>query len=584
MAGRWDAEGGAPNREGTLFALPSLHEVTIVDLGQGRVVRTIHLAGLAPLGSAVRWLGDGRTFAVVDEESRISILDASTGLVVNSRVVPGLAEMNSSRPGDATDRVLATFEDGPRFRLLDLATLEDAPLPIKAGPHALGIQFAANESRCVWADRDSEGEWSVIAAGRVVGTVKVPGTIWSATPSSDGHEVFVALADGVVACYDVESGRLKWQKPILKGEVAVIQTTKDGHWLVATSDEREGVVVNLASADHPVAQQFDEGDWPAVLANGTGFMTSGPFGLRAYPFPPAPSKTEFAVSAVGAGWFYAQYSSFSPDGRLLTSDRNVLVEMDPRSGTWRNVAALKSKSRIDMENHLRNLRIREDRVEILDPEGKRPVRKAEAEGGSLGVDPLAICAVDPQARWAAVPTSRRTVALVDLGSGQTVRELATPNLGQGVVFSPDGTRLISATNGWVGCWSVPEGRLLWQDKDTATRPQKITTSPDGGSVGIAGYEGRVRIYDVQTGRFRFDLVGHGLAVYALNWSPDGKRIVTGSGDKTVRIWDAATGRELEIVGSHATDVVAVRFLPGGRTLASFSGDGVLKLWRLEDQL
>ena len=47
----------------------------------------------------------------------------------------------------------------------------------------------------------------------------------------------------------------------------------------------------------------------------------------------------------------------------------------------------------------------------------------------------------------------------------------------------------------------------------------------------------VKIWDVQTGRFEKNLIGHEQGVSDLSWSCDSSYITTASDDKTVRIWD-----------------------------------------------
>jgi WD40 repeat protein len=67
-------------------------------------------------------------------------------------------------------------------------------------------------------------------------------------------------------------------------------------------------------------------------------------------------------------------------------------------------------------------------------------------------------------------------------------------------------------------------------------------------------------------------------VYALALSPDGRALAGGGPDGRLRVWDPDTGRELAPPRPHPGDVNAVVWAPAGSWLATACDDGVVRLW------
>ncbi len=99
------------------------------------------------------------------------------------------------------------------------------------------------------------------------------------------------------------------------------------------------------------------------------------------------------------------------------------------------------------------------------------------------------------------------------------------------------------------------------------RVNALSWSPDGAQLASAGSDGRVRIWEAETGGMPFFLV-HAHAVTAVSWSPDGKRLA--SSDRTeILIWHAPRARMLTQCrdeAARATEVLA--WSPDGTRLLS----------------
>jgi len=156
-----------------------------------------------------------------------------------------------------------------------------------------------------------------------------------------------------------------------------------------------------------------------------------------------------------------------------------------------------------------------------------------------------------------------------------------------VAFSPDGQEIASTGHGGlVKIWNAATGQmrldfpghkvLTWS---VAWRP------PEGRRIASAGSNSgapSVKVWDAVNGQevfFELPLASRGGKPYiAVAFSRDGQYLVTGKADGRVEVWDAETGGEVRKLGTHERDIQGLVFSPDGRWLASASSDGVVKIW------
>jgi WD40 repeat protein len=154
---------------------------------------------------------------------------------------------------------------------------------------------------------------------------------------------------------------------------------------------------------------------------------------------------------------------------------------------------------------------------------------------------------------------------------------------QVAAFSPDGTRMVSS-NGLdhtLRLWNASTGEQIGHPLDGHTATVNgVAFSPDGNRIVSASFDNTVRLWDVASGKqIGQPLVGHTDWVTAVAFSPDGKRIASTGADYTVRLWDVASGKQIgqPLVG-HTEWVGAVAFSPDGTRIASASSDTTVRLW------
>ena len=136
-----------------------------------------------------------------------------------------------------------------------------------------------------------------------------------------------------------------------------------------------------------------------------------------------------------------------------------------------------------------------------------------------------------------------------------------------LAFSPDGTRLVSASwDGTARLWDIASGTEMIDFIGHMDRVTDVAFSADGTRVATASWDGTVRLWDAGTG-FELASFAHGAEANSVALSPDGTRIAagginaSGGGDGQVHVWDTASGAELAAIV--VSGPVADLALPGG---------------------
>jgi WD40 repeat protein len=100
----------------------------------------------------------------------------------------------------------------------------------------------------------------------------------------------------------------------------------------------------------------------------------------------------------------------------------------------------------------------------------------------------------------------------------------------------------------------------------------VAISPDGGIVAGGGRDWKIRIWNRESGKLLFTLIGHQEAVKGLAFSPDGNMLAScGWKDLTVRLWNPVTGVLLRTLNPGISETNEVRWSPDGKQLLVAGG-------------
>lgn len=108
----------------------------------------------------------------------------------------------------------------------------------------------------------------------------------------------------------------------------------------------------------------------------------------------------------------------------------------------------------------------------------------------------------------------------------------------------------------------------------------VQFSPDGAQVAVADCEGRITIYDPETGAQTRQFASHLDWVLAVAWSPDGSKLGSASRDKTAKVHDVASGRLLASYARHDAPVRGIVFHPAGEEVYTAGENQRWEHWRV----
>jgi WD40 repeat protein len=149
-----------------------------------------------------------------------------------------------------------------------------------------------------------------------------------------------------------------------------------------------------------------------------------------------------------------------------------------------------------------------------------------------------------------------------------------------LAFSPDGEYLAAAdVEGKVEVFEAETGKSLFALEAPGREIRSVAFSPDGHYLAAAvWYDCVVKVWDVKRRAEQCTLVGHTGRLHCVAFSPQGERLASAGDDGVVKVWDLKTEREALTLRGHTGPVYALAFSPDRWRLASGGADGTVRLW------
>jgi WD40 repeat protein len=170
--------------------------------------------------------------------------------------------------------------------------------------------------------------------------------------------------------------------------------------------------------------------------------------------------------------------------------------------------------------------------------------------------------------------------LWDVNAGELLHRLPQQSWVTAVAFAPDGQTVASGhDDGRVKIWDVASGKMVGE---IAAHPKPVSAirfHPSGHRLATAAEDCKVKLWDALTHQGLGTLASHTDRIPSLTWSHDGRHLVSAGWDTSARVWEPGVSNDpLMLLNSHADQVVQAAFSPVDGTLACADSDHAITLW------
>jgi WD40 repeat protein len=419
------------------------------------------------------------------------------------------------------------------------------------------------------------------------------GTYWA----NDGH-LLASTRGSAIQLWHWDGTRLNRGKTLKggSGDKADVVFSRDGALLAAISDRgckadlwRVGDGTHLRTLDSPAGSINElalspDGGFLALLCSR---VTSARPPIYLVPVTGEAPVRQFPVKDL-----LPDDIGFTPDGALLLASTNYSSNVrgwevaTGRAVTSEELAALRVPPGVRLTDAVASgpdgalmVAVSNKGVRIQHPNSKQVALPLRGNWDELGVT------FAPDASALAVQGNSGVLRIIRLDSGteQVHRESAFGRIGA-VAVAPDGASVAvigdQQSNHFLRLWRLADGNLIGSARDSGSRADTVTFTPDGVQLIAATWKGGVTFRAVPS----LDVIDTlpDSPVSRLAISPDGLVLAVGLHTGELQIWDMRTRTIRTTVKAHKDTVGAVSFLPDGQTILTAGTDLWGRLWRADD--
>jgi RNA polymerase sigma factor (sigma-70 family) len=607
----------APDGKG-LFSGAFTETVRLWDTATGKQLRRFDLpphqgAARPPIISALALSADGRTLAAGSSGGSVILWEAATGQRL--RTLPGKRGRVHAVAFSPDGKLLAAAADladqpgsiflwdtrtGEELRRLKGHTKEVNVLAFAPGGRLLASGGADTTVRL----------WNAVTGAPLRVLRGHVDHVCAVAFSPDGKSLASSGWDNAVRFWEVATGQERSRPEQAPRPYSAVAFSPDGK-LLAVGSTGEVFLWGADSTTRALARIDVKGGVRclAFVAQGKGLLMATGYGdgtVRLWDLPDSATLLRARAGArlIGTPRHALGHQSgiyavaVAPDGKIIATGGD-----DATVRFW-DAATGKEVRRLDGHTHgVMGLCYSRDGKLLASAggDGRILVREA-ATGKTLRRLEGRCVAFSPDGKLLATATAdqKAVIKLWDLATGRELRRLHGHRAAiYHLAFSPDGKTLASCGMGipiglmidgeeievnTMRLWDVASGKLRYQFGDPHEYVFTGVFSPDGKTF-ISGGDPRretdpapIRLWETATGKERTHLTHHRDRVWSLALSPGGRVLASGGSDGTARLWDLNGGKELCRLEGHRGWVTAVAFGQGGRTLVTGSWDTTALVW------
>ncbi|MEM9326299.1 MAG: caspase family protein [Bacteroidota bacterium] len=477
------------------------------------------------------------------------------------------------------------------------------------------VTFSTDDQYLITGSRDKSAKLWEIATGREVRTyLGHEHTINDLDMGPKSKTFATSSADNTAKVWDIESGELTFTTPKMEKYMTAVAFSPDGKWLATGGYMGEVLIWDLKTqqATDTLKVNPEQGLGYGInltfSPNGQ-FLAIGEDNRVANIYRTSDWSLEHAFT-LDYGWCggCATFTSFSPDGQWLAkqSHNDTLKIYNLATGALEKKLGTAVEEVIGVQFH---------------PSGQMVIigTTSAITGWDLTTNQQAFSmsfeeesavndfAMSLNGQWLATAQNDNITVLWDLETRQPIREfrgILNSKEADGLTYDPnnywqshiakyikyknellvmpDQQKLIKGKFGTMAkSWKIADGQTVTEyiGHDKAVLTQALTK--DGQWLATGGGDGRLMVWDAQSGALRLNIEAHRQPIFEVKWSNDESMLVTGSWDGTAKVWDSQTGQRLQYLDFNNQSPYAISFTPDDLYLVAGLLDQSLQMFEID---